>query len=389
MSDQDNLENQNWENQEQHEFRVEASEHEVTENTEPLELKAKRGVAAILIAGLLGGAVGSAGTYFAVASLSTGKLTTVDLNQSAAEISSRPDGSIAAIAAAVTPAVVSIVAESNAGVATGAGFIIDANGYVITNNHVIAEAVTSGKITVVLADGQEFPATIVGHTLDYDIAVLKIKATGLPVVELGDSSGLVVGDTVIAIGSPLGLQSTVTTGIVSALNRPVTTGSQSEMSFINAVQTDAAINPGNSGGPLVDAKGRVIGVNSAIASNATSQQQAGSIGLGFAIPINLVSRIAQEIIDTGKATVPIMGIELAMQSSVRGAVVAKVTSGGPADKAGIEAGAVIVKANNRIIHDDSELVVEIRSQNPGDLIQIETSDGKTFEVKLGAKQVSK
>ncbi len=354
-------------------------------NQNPLELKAKRGIASVLVAGLLGGALGSAGTFYAFSSLNNGKLTTVDLNQSAAESSTRPDGSIAALAAAVTPAVVSIDATNSIGSATGTGFIIDSNGYIVTNNHVIADAVYNSKITVTLADGQEFLASVVGNTYEYDIAVLKIKATGLPVVELGNSDGVVVGDTVIAIGSPLGLQSTVTSGIISALDRPVTTGDNDELSFIEALQTDAAINPGNSGGPLIDAKGRVIGVNSAIATNTSNKEEAGSIGLGFAIPINLVARIAQEIIDTGKATIPVMGVELAIQSEIEGAVVEDVTSGGPAEKAGLRKGDIIVKANGRIIKSDAELVIVIRSKNPGDVVEVETDSGKTFKITLTSR----
>ena len=351
----------------------------------PVE-KAKRGLATVLVAGLLGGVIGSAGTFYAVSQVTNGKLTTVELNQAAAEDSVRPDGSIAALAAAVTPAVVSIEASNELGSATGSGFIIDANGYIVTNNHVIANAAYNSKIIVTLADGQEFRAELVGQTFEYDLAVLKIKATGLPVVELGNSDGVVVGDTVIAIGSPLGLQSTVTSGIVSALDRPVTTGDNaSELSFIEAIQTDAAINPGNSGGPLIDAKGRVIGVNSAIATNTTNKTEAGSIGLGFAIPVNLVARVAQEIIDTGKATVPVMGIKLQIQTAVEGAVVVDVTKGGPAAKAGVQKGDVIVKADGRVIHNDAELVIVIRSKNPGDVVEVETDAGKKYNVTLTSK----
>jgi putative serine protease PepD len=358
----------------------------VEENSSEPESKAKRGLAAVLVAGMLGGIIGSAGTFYAVSQLTNGKLTTIELNQSAAEDSVRPDGSIAALAAAVTPAVVSIEASNSLGSATGSGFIIDANGYIVTNNHVIADAAYNSKIVVTLADGQEFRAELVGQTFEYDLAVLKIKATGLPVVELGNSDGVVVGDTVIAIGSPLGLQSTVTSGIVSALDRPVTTGDNaSELSFIEAIQTDAAINPGNSGGPLIDAKGRVIGVNSAIATNTTNKTEAGSIGLGFAIPVNLVARVAQEIIDTGEATVPVMGIKLEIQTAVEGAVVVGVTKNGPAAKAGVEKGDVIVKADGRVIHNDAELVIVIRSKNPGDIVEVETDKGKKCSITLTSK----
>ena len=382
-----NLEN-NWEQNQDWQEQGLVIDHEptVAEESANAEPKVKRGLAAILVAGMLGGVVGSAGTYFAVSELNNGKLTTVNLNQAAAEDSTRPDGSIAALAAAVTPAVVSIEASNSLGTATGSGFIIDANGYIVTNNHVIANAAFNSKIIVTLADGREFRARLVGQTFEYDIAVLKIQARGLPVVELGNSDGVVVGDTVIAIGSPLGLQSTVTSGIISALDRPVTTGdNNSELSFIEAIQTDAAINPGNSGGPLIDAKGRVIGVNSAIATNTSNKSEAGSIGLGFAIPVNLVARVAQEIIDTGEATVPVMGIKLNIQSAVEGAVVVGVTKNGPAAKAGVKKGDIIVRADGRVIHNDAELVIVIRSKNPGDVVEVETDSGQKYSVTLTSK----
>ena len=395
MSEENNQQNENDQNlennwEQNHDWQEQALviDHEpaVAEESVIAEPKVKRGLAAILVAGMLGGVVGSAGTYFAVSELKNGKLTTVNLNQAAAEDSTRPDGSIAALAAAVTPAVVSIEASNSLGTATGSGFIIDANGYIVTNNHVIANAAFNSKIIVTLADGQEFRARLVGQTFEYDIAVLKIQARGLPVVELGNSDGVVVGDTVIAIGSPLGLQSTVTSGIISALDRPVTTGdNNSELSFIEAIQTDAAINPGNSGGPLIDAKGRVIGVNSAIATNTSNKSEAGSIGLGFAIPVNLVARVAQEIIDTGEATVPVMGIKLNIQSAVEGAVVVDVTKNGPAAKAGVKKGDIIVKADGRVIHNDAELVIVIRSKNPGDVVEVETDKGQKYSVTLTSK----
>ena len=395
MSEENNQQNENDQNlennwEQNHDWQEQALviDHEpaVAEESVIAEPKVKRGLAAILVAGMLGGVVGSAGTYFAVSELNNGKLTTVNLNQAAAEDSTRPDGSIAALAAAVTPAVVSIEASNSLGTATGSGFIIDANGYIVTNNHVIANAAFNSKIIVTLADGQEFRARLVGQTFEYDIAVLKIQARGLPVVELGNSDGVVVGDTVIAIGSPLGLQSTVTSGIISALDRPVTTGdNNSELSFIEAIQTDAAINPGNSGGPLIDAKGRVIGVNSAIATNTSNKSEAGSIGLGFAIPVNLVARVAQEIIDTGEATVPVMGIKLNIQSAVEGAVVVDVTKNGPAAKAGVKKGDIIVKADGRVIHNDAELVIVIRSKNPGDVVEVETDSGQKYSVTLTSK----
>ena len=213
-----------------------------------------------LLAGGVGGYVGSQ------AASSDSTTTTVSLPQAEADRSARPDGTVAAIAAAVSPAVVSIDVEGNQGGGSGSGFVIRDNGYIVTNNHVVESAAGGGSITVQFADGRMFDATIVGRDASYDIAVIKVDGSGLPTVVLGDSDGVTVGDLAIAIGSPLGLEGTVTAGIVSSLNRPVTAGGQGETSFINAIQTDAAINPGNSGGALVNGAGEVIGVNSAIAT---------------------------------------------------------------------------------------------------------------------------
>ncbi len=210
---------------------------------------------------------------------------------STSQVIERAPNSIAGIAARVSPSVVEIDSSTNDGSDTGSGFFIASNGYIMTNNHVIEAAVLANtKITVKLANNREYTATVVGRDTSYDLAVLKIDVTEAPALVLGNSDSVEVGDPVIAIGSPLGLQGTVTSGIISAKNRPVTTSSDNtsgENAFIDALQTDAAINPGNSGGPLVDATGAVIGVNSAIASLGDSfEGQPGSIGLGFAIPIN-------------------------------------------------------------------------------------------------------
>ena len=215
------------------------------------------------------------------------------------------------------------------------------------------------------------------------------RAAGLPAVTLGDSDSVVVGDAVIAIGSPLGLEGTVTAGIISALNRPVTAGGAGtgETSFINAIQTDAAINPGNSGGPLVNAAGQVIAVNSAIATLGGGQSQSGSIGLGFAIPINQAKRIAEELISTGKSTTPIIGVQLDTGYTGQGARVQAVTPGSPAEKAGVQAGDVIVKLNDKVIDDATTLIVDVRSMSPGDKVQLtveRNGDTKTVEVTLGA-----
>ncbi len=221
----------------------------------------------------------------------------------------RPSDSVAGVAAKVLPSTVSIEVSSASAEGSGSGFVLREDGMILTNNHVVAEAADGGRIVVVFSDGSQADATVVGRTGDYDLAVLKVERTGLTPLPFGDSDDVVVGDPVIAVGAPLGLESTVTTGIVSALNRPVSAGPAEESSFINAIQTDAAINPGNSGGPLVNMAGEVIGINSAIARNPSSDA-AGNIGLGFAIPSKQAARTAEQLIDTGRATYPIIGVLL-------------------------------------------------------------------------------
>jgi len=253
-----------------------------------------------LIAGVIGSLLGRN----LVLSQNTG------LVQSTSTVERKPD-SIAGIAARVSPSVVSINVTSASGGDTGSGFFIASNGYILTNNHVVeAAAQGSGSITVNLINGKNYSAKIIGRDSSYDLAVLKIEVADAPALTLGDSDKVEVGDNVIAIGSPLGLAGTVTSGIISAKNRAVTSGNGAgESSYINALQTDAAINPGNSGGPLVDLSGAVVGVNSAIASLGSAfGSQAGSIGLGFAIPINQARKTADQLIKSGNATYPIVGM---------------------------------------------------------------------------------
>jgi putative serine protease PepD len=288
----------------------------------------------------------------------------------------RAPGSIADLAARVIPGVVSISVSAASGSDTGSGFFLSSDGYVLTNNHVVEAAATGGTITVSISTGKKYSAKIVGRDASYDLAVIKMDVTGAPTLQLGDSDKVAVGDAVIAIGSPLGLAGTVTSGIISAKNRPVTTGTgNGESSFINALQTDAAINPGNSGGPLVDATGAVIGINSAIASLGSSAGgQSGSIGLGFAIPINQAKKTAEQLIKTGSATYPIMGIAVDTRYTGTGALISTegngVTSGGPADKAGIKAGDLIIAIDGVEITTSDELIVAIRSHNVGDKVKI-------------------
>ena len=301
-----------------------------------------------------------------------------NLVQSHAAVERAP-GSIAEIAARVSPSVVNIDASSSQSADTGSGFFIKSDGYILTNNHVIETAATTGgDIKVTLSTGDTYPAKIVGRVAAYDLAVLKIAVTNAPALTLGDSDKVVVGDSVIAIGSPLGLAGTVTSGIISAKDRAVSTGSSTQNSYINALQTDAAINPGNSGGPLVDMTGAVIGINSAIASLNTSgvfgSSEAGSIGLGFAIPMNQAKKVAEELIKTGKATYPIVGINIDPSYQGVGAKIADiptaVLANGPAQKAGMKPGDVIVEFAGKKISNSDELVVAIRSHSVGDKVSI-------------------
>lgn len=295
------------------------------------------------------------------------------------------------VAASVTPSVVSIAVTTRTGGGTGSGSIYKTSAsesFIITNNHVIADAVTSGTIEVELLNGDILPATIVGRDIAYDIAVLKVKTGNLPVIKVGDSAKVSVGDSVIAIGSPLGLASTVTSGIISALNRPVLTGSTGSESYVNAIQTDAAINPGNSGGALVDASGKLVGVNSAIAT-LSSGSASGSIGLGFSIPINEAKRVIDEIIATGKSTRPVLGVFFDQTYTGIGAKISKLSAGEGAEKAGIPAGSVIKSIEGFKITDDVSAIVRIRSAVPGStitvIVELPNNGGlQTFKVTLGS-----
>jgi len=297
--------------------------------------------------------------------------------------------SIKDIAKKVLPAVVSISVTTSTGGDTGSGSVIQSDStksYIVTNNHVIDAAVTGGKITVEFQDGTEIDATIKGRDIAYDLAVIQINKGNLPTIEIGDSSKVVIGDLSVAIGSPLGLSGTVTSGIVSALNRPVIAGSTDRASYIDAIQTDAAVNPGNSGGPLVDGQGKIIGVNSAIASTGTTST-AGNIGLGFAIPINQAMRVVNEIIETGKSTRPLLGVQFDPNYNGNGKIFSLVKDGA-AEKAGIPVNSIIKSIDGFIIKSDIDAVVRIRSYPPNSTVSITvelpTGGTKTFSVTLGS-----
>ena len=346
--------------------------------------------AVIVISLVFGGTAGGALGYLA-ADFSNGvSNTTSQVLETSKPVAITPaTETVSQIVQNVKPSVVSIKAEGNSGSGTGSGFIYREDGYIVTNNHVAAPAINSGKLTVYLQDKTSYEAKLVGRNASYDLAVLKIDATGLKPVNIGDSSAINVGDLTVAFGSPLGLTGTVTSGIVSAINRPVTAGGADDQSFISAIQTDAAINPGNSGGPLVNGQGQVIGVNSAIATLGNGTQS-GSIGLGFAIPINQAQRVITEIIESGKSSTPIAGISIDSTYDGVGAKIAEVVADGPAASTDLKVGDIVTKINGEAVEDSTELIVAIRRNNPGDTIvlTVKNTAGNEREVSvvLGSRE---
>jgi putative serine protease PepD len=275
---------------------------------------------------------------------------------------------------------------------TGSGIIIKSAGYILTNNHVVSAAVDGGSVHVTFSDGKTVPATIVGTDPSADLAVLKVDGVSdLKAATFADSEGLRVGQAVLAIGAPLGLSNTVTQGIVSTLHRPVRTGdNSSSQAVIDAVQTDAAINPGNSGGALVDLAGRLVGINTAIATaGGSSSGQSGNIGVGFAIPSNVAAKIADQLIATGKAVHSQIGVNVEDAPGTTdgapglGARIRSVSPGSPAEKAGLQAGDIVTKVGDRRITDADTLIVAIRSYDPGTAVTVTlTRDGSTQTLKV-------
>jgi putative serine protease PepD len=338
--------------------------------------------AVALVAALIGGVVVLGGQQLLNRTASLGSAVPAPGPGSTA----RPDGSIAKIAADALPSVVTIRIATADGNGTGSGFVIDNQGHILTNNHVATAGGSSGTITVELNNGKTLPAKIAGSDASYDLAVLKIDATDIPPLQFGASKDVVVGDGVIAVGAPLGLDATVTSGIVSALNRPVTPGDGSDQSFINAIQTDAAINPGNSGGPLLDMNGKVIGVNSAIARiPGSTSDSGGNIGVGFAVPSDQASKTAQQLITTGKADHPALGVRVDRSFTGDGAKLASggVQAGSAAAQAGLQDGDVIVEFEGKKVTDADSLIVAIRARNVGDNVKMKVQrGGQTTDVTM-------
>jgi len=337
-----------------------------------------------LVVGVIGGMVGGAAYENWHTSSREGQVGGGLADAGAVSQAPLPAGnhSVASVAQQLLPSTIQVLAQyqGKKDGATGSGFVLDRSGHYITNNHVVADAVShDGPIEIVDQNGDTFPATVVGRSPTYDLAVLYVKnGPTLPPASLGTAGVLRVGDQVVAFGSPLGLSSTVTSGIVSALNRPVTTSDTgSTSSYINAVQTDAAINPGNSGGPLVDLSGRVVGVNSAIATTGSSGTgEAGNIGVGFAIPIDQVKITADQILRTGRARYPVIGASVDTGDATdSGAKILGVTSGSPAASAGLKKGDVVTEVESDKVADGIALIVAIRAHQPGETVRFTVRRG--------------
>ncbi|SMF64400.1 S1C family serine protease [Streptomyces sp. Amel2xC10] len=356
-------------------------------------------VAALLIAALVAGGLGGGIGYTLAKNDDSSGSTTVSSSTSGGAVKRDP-GTVAGVAAKALPSTVTIEAESSNGEGgTGTGFVFDTQGHIVTNNHVVADAVDGGKVTATFPDGKKYNAEVVGHAQGYDVAVIKLKnaPSNLKPLTLGNSDEVAVGDSTIAIGAPFGLSNTVTTGIISAKNRPVASsdGSGSSSSYMSALQTDASINPGNSGGPLLDAQGNVIGINSAIQSTGSGglggAAQSGSIGLGFAIPINQAKYVAQQLIKTGEPVYAKIGASVSLDESTGGAKITDqgaggsdaVEAGGPAAEAGLKPGDVITKLDDTVIDSGPTLIGEIWTYQPGDKVTITYErDGKTHTADL-------
>lgn len=361
-----------------------------------------RSRAGILAAGAVAIAVVSAGIGGGVAVLAQPDQPATSFASGGATpgqpAASLPVGSVEQVAAKVVPSVVKL--ETNLGRASeeGSGIVLSTDGLILTNNHVVATDGGPGdraQTKVTFADGRTAPFTVVGSDPSSDIAVVRAEGvSGLTPIAVGSSADLRVGQDVVAIGSPLGLEGTVTVGIVSALNRPVAAGgdSRNQNTVLDAIQTDAAINPGNSGGALVNMAGELVGVNSAIATlgGDSAESQSGSIGLGFAIPVDQAKRIADELVQSGTASHASLGVQVGNDASVDGAKIVEVTEGGAAAAAGLPSGVVVTKVDGRVINSADALVAAVRSKAPGTKVTLtyQGSAGgpETLDVTLGKAQ---
>jgi len=331
-----------------------------------------------LLAGLLGAGIGTAATF---AALDRNNFTGLPSSAPIINTNGRSLEAVAAVAKAVLPSIVRIDvgAEGGLGTGTGSGVIYRSDGYIITNNHVVEN---TSSIQVTLASGQQLSATVVGTAAPAtDIAIVKVDRTGLPAARLGSISDLQVGDLAVAIGSPFGLSGTVTAGVISALHRNITLGPGER--FSDGIQTDAPINPGNSGGALANAEGKVVGINTAIVGGS-----GGNVGVGFAIPIDIARRVADQIISTGRASLPFIGISGQNLPDDRGALVQEVISGGPAAGASLRPGDIIVGLGGKQIHSMDELISTLIQHQVGETLEIvylRNGQRHTAQVKLAAR----
>ena len=346
------------------------------------------GALAIAVLAVAGG-VGGAWAYDEVkGDDGTSAITTLDASDKGDDT---PAGQVEKVAAAVLPSVVQINVSGSGEAGSGTGIIISSDGEILTNNHVVEVAADGGTVTVAFSDGTNAKAKILGRDPKTDLAVIKVEGkTGLKPATLGNSADLKVGQDVVAIGSPFGLESTVTSGIISALNRPVASsdGSGGDATVFPAVQTDAAINPGNSGGPLVDLEGRVIAINSAIRSNGTSSSDSGSIGLGFAIPIDLARNVARHLVKGEKVEHAQIGVTVSPAVSSDditgiGAQIERVTPDSAGAKAGLKKGDIITAVNGNPVGSSNALVASIRGYQPGETVTVTYQrNGRTSETKV-------
>jgi putative serine protease PepD len=347
-------------------------------------------IAAAAIAAVLGAGAGIGSYAYLV---NDGSVSPVTITSGAAPQGPSLNGTVTAAAAKIEPSLVTIAVQSGGGGGIGSGVVLDKDGHILTNNHVIAAAAQGGEITVTFHSGATATAKIIGTSESNDLAVIKVDGVSdLNPATFAKSSELTVGQTVVAAGAPLGLSESVTSGIVSNTARPVRSGNNNDAVYL-AVQTDAAINPGNSGGPLVDLNGAVVGINSSIASTSSGADggQQGNIGIGFAIPSDVAARIANELITSGRSTNAALGVSVtgsdAELSTATGVPLQQVMSGGAAEKAGLRAGDVVTKINNFHTTTPDGLIAATRFYAPGTTVSVSfIRDGgspQTAEVTLG------
>ncbi|HEX6869757.1 MAG TPA: trypsin-like peptidase domain-containing protein [Micromonosporaceae bacterium] len=327
-------------------------------------------VVTALISGLLAGALGGAIGYFAATDRGAGGVVLGSGSRGSPPTARQPD-SVPALVAQVMPSVVTVEGFGAQGSSLGSGFFITTDGYVLTNEHVVAE-VPDRAVRVTLSDATTVPARVVGRDAESDLAVLKVDRNNVRPVEFADSDQVAVGDGVVAIGAPLALVGTVTAGIVSAVDRTIETQDLGGVQrYYAAIQTDAAVNKGNSGGPLFDLNGQVVGVNSVIKSLVEDGEEAGNIGIAFAIPINQAARVAAELIDTGRARRTVIGAQVDNYRGPGGGVrLTKVDAGGPAAEAGLRSGDVVVRLGSHAIEAPHDLIALVRRYDPGTVVTV-------------------